>query len=99
MVAWEVSESQPHERAAEINSTLKEALRGYSWVRVLGNVYVVKVKSDQERDQLGQNLKAAARELGGVHLIYSPTMEGGRYNGWLPRPLWAKIRQRTDDDV
>jgi hypothetical protein len=98
MVAWEISEEEPS-RKTEIDSALKEALKGYSWVRPLGNVYVVKVKSDQDRDRLGESLKAVARESSGVHVIFSPAMEGGRYNGWLPKDLWPKIRQRVDVDV
>ena len=96
MVAWEVKPSAA-DRATEINSALREALRGYSWVRALGHVYVVKVNSESDRHDLGESLKTVARETGGVRLIYSPAMEGGRYNGWLPGSLWSKIRQRVDD--
>jgi hypothetical protein len=96
MVAWEVKAADAR-RQEEISSALKEALRGYSWVRALGSVYIVKVRSDDDRDNLGESLKNVARELDGVNIIYSPAMEGGRYNGWLPRSLWQKIRQRVDD--
>ena len=96
MVAWEVTAADAAKRA-EINSALKAALKGYSWVRALGSVYVVRVGSDEERDSLGESLKNVARQSGGVHIIYSPAMEGGRYNGWVPKALWPKIRQRVDD--
>ena len=96
VVAWEIKASAA-DRAPELNSALKQALSGYSWVRVLGNVYVVKVRSESDRHDLGESLKSVARELGGVNILYTPAMEGGRYNGWLPRDLWAKIRQRVDD--
>jgi hypothetical protein len=94
VVAWEIKDGS---RKAEISSALKGALKGYYWVRALGDVSIVKVNSDDDRDTLGESLKAVARELGGVRIIYSPAMEGGRYNGWLPKALWAKIRQRVDD--
>jgi hypothetical protein len=96
MVAWEIRAADAPRRA-EISSALKEALKGYSWVRALGSVYIVKVRSEDDRRNLGDGLKEVARELGGVNIIYSPAMEGGRYNGWLPRDLWPKIRQRVED--
>jgi hypothetical protein len=96
MVAWEIKASA-EDRAPEISSALRGALSGYSWVRTLGNVYVVKVRSESDRHDLGESLKSVARELGGVNVIYTPAMEGGRYNGWLPKALWARIRQRVDD--
>jgi hypothetical protein len=96
MVAWEIKAAEAARRA-EISSALKEALKGYSWVRAVGNVYIVKVRSEDDRRNLGNGLKDVAREFGEVNIIYSPAMEGGRYNGWLPRDLWQKIRQRVDD--
>ncbi len=96
LVAWEIKPGAASQ-SQDINSALKQALSGYSWVRALGNVYIVKVRSESERHDLGESLKSVARELGGVNLIYTPAMEGGRYNGWLPRELWTKIRQRVDD--
>jgi hypothetical protein len=98
MLAWEISE-EDESKKAEIASALRAALKGYSWVRALGNVYIIKVPSDEERDRLGDSLKSVARESGNVHIIYSPAMEGGRYNGWLPKALWQKIRQRAASDV
>lgn len=98
MLAWEIEEDDPS-RKKEIASALRDALKGYSWVRALGNVFVVKVSSDQDRVRLGDSIKAVAKSFGNVHLIYSPAMEGGRYNGWLPGSLWPKLRQRVDEDV
>jgi hypothetical protein len=98
MLAWEISE-EDESKKAEIASALRAALKGYSWVRALGNVYIVKVSSDEERDRLGDNVKSVAKELGKVHIIYSPAMEGGRYNGWLPKALWPKIKKRVEGDV
>lgn len=96
MVAWEIKVADAARRT-EISSALREALKGYSWVRALGSVYIVKVTSDEDRNNLGESLKDVSRKLGGVNIIYSPAMQGGRYNGWLPTDLWPKIRQRVDD--
>ena len=96
MVAWEVK-ANASGQGSDINAALKGALSGYSWVRALGSVYVVKIRSESDRHDLAERLKSVARDLGGVNIICTPAMEGGRYNGWLPRDLWAKIRQRVDD--
>jgi len=96
MVAWEIK-TQDSNRKAQIRVALKDALKGYSWVRALGDVYIVKVESDDDRRSLGVGLKGIAREFGEVNIIYSPATEGGRYNGWLPGDLWPKIRQRAED--
>jgi hypothetical protein len=97
MVAWEIKAGMDDTRRTEVGSALREALKGYSWVRALGSVYIVRVKSEEDRNNLGEGLKDVARALGGVNIIYSPAMEDGRYNGWLPKDLWSKIRQRVDD--
>lgn len=98
MVAWSIN-SKDLSHKAQIYDALREELKSYSWVRALGDVYIVKITSEEDRKILGNGLKAVAKKFGEVNLIYSPAMEGGRYNGWLPRTLWAKIRQRVDDDV
>ena len=96
MLAWDIKTTEP--RRSEINAALKQALKGYSWVRALGNVYIVKIESVDERDALGEKLKDVAKTFRDVNLIYSPAMQGGRYNGWLPKDLWPKIRQRAEDE-
>jgi hypothetical protein len=30
-----------------------------------------------------------------VRLVVSPLTSGGYYDGWLPKDLWPKIRERT----
>jgi hypothetical protein len=95
MVAWDIKAAEP--LRSEIRTALLQALHGYSWVRALGSVYIVKVGSPEARDRVGEALKDVARNFGGVNIIYSPAMEGGQYNGWLPKALWPRIRQRVDD--
>jgi hypothetical protein len=66
MVAWEIKDAAS-DRATEISSALREVLRGYSWVRALGSVYIVKVESEADRNDIGESLKGVARDLGGVN--------------------------------
>jgi hypothetical protein len=94
MLVWEVTAGEA--RRKQIDEALRAKLRGYSWVRPLGSVYVVKVQSAEERDELRKALveviKANAEK---IHLIVSPLMEGGRYGGFLPKALWEKLNLRT----
>jgi hypothetical protein len=62
MLAWEIDEDDPS-REKEISSALRDALKGYSWVRPLGNVFVVKVRSEQDRVRLGDDLKPSGKIL------------------------------------
>jgi CRISPR-associated endonuclease Cas2 len=96
MLAWNVATDDESERKT-INDSMREALSGLSWVRVMPSVYVVKVDEADERDALHERLKKIVTNTPGtVHYLMSPLMEGGRYNGWLPKRLWPKINGRID---
>jgi hypothetical protein len=94
MLSWDIAATG--ERWTAINARLKEVLSTYSWVRPLKTVYIVKVASQEQR----QELKAAFVDVvkstsERVNFVMSPPMEGGSYSGWLPKPLWEKIAKRT----
>lgn len=93
-LSWEITATG--ERWTQINNALKGALKGYSWVRPLKTLYVVKVDSAEDRQELKDSLLAVIRSTQEkVHLVITPPMDGGSYTGWLPRDLWDKINQRT----
>ncbi len=93
-LAWDITATG--DRWSQINTALKGVLKGYSWVRPLRTVYIVKVSSSEERQQLKDALIAVVESVSEkVHFIITPPMEGGKYTGWLPRDLWDKINQRT----
>lgn len=76
---------------------MTEALKGYSWVRVMPSVYVVKIDGPDGRDVLHERFKEIVQSVPEpVHYLISPPMEGGRYNGWLPKRLWPKLNERID---
>lgn len=93
-VSWDISASG--QRWAEVNALMKAALKGYSWVRPLSALYIVKVDSPEDRIALKEALVNVIKSVDvKVHVIITPAMEGGTYSGWLPKGLWEKINQRT----
>jgi hypothetical protein len=53
-LCWEITASE--QRRKQVNDLLRAELSGYSWARALGNFYVVKVESSEERDDLRRPL-------------------------------------------
>jgi len=95
VVSWDIKTKG--ENWKEINNAMKEGLSGYSWVRPLTTFYIVKVDSQYDWNFIHDNLASTAKIYSGkVNFVMGPLMEGGRYNGWLPKALWPKIRKRTD---
>ena len=95
VVSWDISATGS--RWTEIDDQLKAQLEGFSWVRPLKTVYVVKVHSVSHRDELINNLQNVAKNTSEtLHFLASPPMTGGSYNGWLPQDLWDKIRERAN---
>lgn len=93
-VSWDISATGP--RWTEINDLMKGALKGYSWVRPLKSLYIVKVASAEDRTILKDGLVRVIKSVDEkVHVLITPPMEGGTYTGWLPKGLWEKINQRT----
>ena len=94
MLAWDIAASGPRE--VEIRDQLREVIQGYSWARPLGAVYVVKVTDAEDRERSIEKLTMTAKNIDEkVNFLISPPMEGGRYNGWLPKEMWEKINQRV----
>jgi hypothetical protein len=93
-VSWDISATG--NRWTEINNLMKGALEGYSWVRPLKTVYILKVDSVEERTELKNALVNVIKSVDEkVHVLITPPMEGGSYSGWLPKSLWEKINQRA----
>ena len=94
IVSWDIKTPEPE--FSRLNDLLKQCLKGYSWVRPLKTVYVVKVNSNEEKEVIKQQLKDVAKEnQKKINILISPLMEGGSYSGWLPVDLWEKLKKRT----
>lgn len=94
IVSWDIQSED--EKWDEIDSQLKECLKGYSWVRPLSTFYIVRVPGQEEWERIKGNLQAVAESsTAKTHFVISPLMYGGQYDGWLPKTAWSKIRERT----
>lgn len=96
VVSWDIKAEG--EQWKSLNAQLKECLSGYSWVKPLTTLYIVKVDDKEDRGLIKDSLAEVCRanpKL--INLVISPAMQGGRYGGWLPKSMWPKIRERTED--
>jgi hypothetical protein len=96
VVSWDIQTPKP--RWDQVDEALKNALAGFSWIRPLTTFYVVRINSEVDRGTIRDRLVAAARAATGVtvHIVISPTMAGGRYDGLLPTDWWPQLNERTD---
>ena len=95
VISWDIKIGKP--KWDEIDEKLKKCLDGYSWVRPLSTFYVVRTNSENDRTILKDRLVAVAKaETVTVHIIVSPSMAGGRYDGYLPTDAWEKLNKRSD---
>lgn len=95
VVSWDIKTKQP--KWGEVDEKLKACLDGYSWVRPLTTFYVVKIGSESDRVQIRERLVNVAKSAGvTTHIVVSPAMSGGRYDGYLPSDSWPKINARSD---
>lgn len=96
LVAWDI---KPQLEYSKLNNQLKACLTGYSWVRPLKNIYIVKVESVDDRKTIRSALNSVAKNNPRkINILISPLMEGGSYGGWLPVQLWEKIKKRTKQE-
>ena len=94
IVSWDIQSKD--EKWDEINAQLQECLEDYSWVRPLSTFYIVRVSGQEEWARIKEDLQAVAESsTAKTHFVVSPLMYGGRYDGWLPKTAWPKIRKRT----
>jgi hypothetical protein len=94
VVAWDVRTTGA--QAEVIDESLASALKGFSWTRPLPTTYVIKIQSAEDLTRLREQLLIVCREhTSSIHLLISPPMTGGSYQGWLPRDTWPKIEERT----
>lgn len=99
VVSWDIKGTKSPNDYNEVNEEMVVQLKPYSWVKPLTTLYIVKVSSTQDWDQIAKNLVAIAKKntyRADVSFVMSPPINGGWYNGWLPQDLWAKIKARTE---
>lgn len=95
VISWDIEIGKS--KWGEIDEKLKKCLDGYSWVRPLTTFYVVRTDSEVDRTRLKEKLVAVAKaESATVHIVITPSMAGGRYDGYLPSDAWEKLNKRSD---
>lgn len=84
-------------RRTEVENRIEEILRPFTHVRRLTTFYIVYVPSQAEWTVLLNQLTELSRGIPETfRFIMSPPMEGGRYNGILPRGEWDKVNEITN---
>jgi hypothetical protein len=93
-VSWDITAEG--DRWKQIDETMREALRNYSWVRPLSTFYVVKIGSEGDRQLIQNSLVNVAKSAGArIHYLITPAMLGGQYQGYLPADDWTNVKART----
>src|SRR2546423_14215510 len=94
VAAWDIKAQG--QRKTEIDMALKACLSGYSSVSALPYLYIIKVNSQTDWDSIREKLVSVGRVYtSDVNFIITPLMNGGQYNGWLPKNLWPQIEERN----
>lgn len=97
VVSWDIQAEGEAWKAA--NAALKECLSGYSWVKPLTTLYIVRIRNEEAYESIKESIKEVARtSTVTVHFLVTPVMHGGRYDGWLPKSMWPMIRERARDN-
>ena len=99
MAAWDVGGGG--RVPAEVNRVVKEALEGYSWVRPMRGVAIVRVRDLEDRDEVVERLIEAVEQLEkardvDVKLVVSPGIpHGWPYDGYLAERVWKAVEDRS----
>ena len=85
------------ERRQEVERRIDAILQPYRHVHRLSTFYIIHVNTQAEWNALLTNLSSLCRDIPeAFHFILSPPMDGGRYNGILPRGDWDEINEITN---
>lgn len=96
VVSWDITNQNEPGAWNMWNERLKEVLKPYSWVRPLQTVYVVSVASEPARQTILQGLQNVSHQANNfIHILVSPAMAGGQYDGVLPQNLWPELNSRS----
>lgn len=96
VVSWDITNQNEPGAWNMWNERLKEVLKPYSWVRPLQTVYVVSILNEGMRQMIIAGLQNVSRQANSyIHILVSPAMVGGQYNGVLPQNLWPELNSRS----
>ena len=98
VVSWDINNAD--DEWEHINSQLQKCLgeEEEDWVCPVSTFYIIRVSDLQEWKEIGEDLRnVAENSIAEIHFVISPLIQGGQYNGWLPRKDWPKIQRITDN--
>ncbi|AQS61772.1 hypothetical protein A8L48_22570 [Rhizobium rhizogenes] len=96
LVSWDITNASEPGAWNMWNERLKEVIKSYSWVRPLNTVYVIEVPNEFVRRNIINGLQAVSRQHSGyIHIVVTPAMVGGQYDGVLPQNLWPELNARS----
>ena len=94
LVSWNIKAESP--QWEELNEELKSCLEDYSWVKPLSTLYIVQIEDAYDHLSLKESLAEVCRDHPNmIHFVMGPPIQGGNYDGWLPKSLWPAIRKRV----
>lgn len=93
IVSWDIHGTG--ETWNHINSRLLLVLSPYNPVRPVNTFYVMRGDEYQRRTVINGLQDVARSALVTTHVIVSPLMSGGAYDGFLPANLWAELNARA----
>jgi hypothetical protein len=93
MVAW--SDRQGGACPQDVQAELLAVLQGRAYAEAFPGAYVITLTYEGEAADILKGLQAVAEARKSVWLLVSPPINGGRYNGWLPKSKWDQLNRRA----
>jgi hypothetical protein len=86
----------------EIVAGLRAQFTGYSWVRPLGDTYIISINTPDDREEIRARLVAVAKSRKEKNqrmlMLIGPQSRVEAMGGFLPNGMWKKINQRTREN-
>lgn len=81
------------EKCNILHKGIANALSNYKTVNVFGDTYIVKINKVTDWEDIRTSLSNITRENGcDCKFIMTPIINGGYYNGWIPKDKWPQIK-------
>lgn len=97
-ISWDIKAEEPE--WSQLNKELRKCFKGYSWVKPLKTFYIIKINDIDNRKSIkAKIINLCQKNKKKINIIISPAIDSNTYSGWLPKPMWDKIKKRTEEDL
>ncbi|AYV57693.1 hypothetical protein EFP84_18805 [Leptospira kmetyi] len=97
LISWDIQAQKPEWDT--IDNELRECLEGYSWVKPLSTLFIVRIRNRSRRRDIKEALVDVCKKYPDkINLLISTTLEDVSYGGWMPKTMWPKIKARTEEE-